>query len=91
LRPHTTSFFVTELSRQKGSKAGVSAILAFKMVFGDMNDTMFYPTLSNSTEEMLKFSKPDVAACSPLHRLKGGSEGFPEPRLQLATTLAAEG
>jgi hypothetical protein len=47
---------VEELSRRWDSKVGVSAILAFKMVFGDTNDTMSYPTLSNSTE-VLKFSK----------------------------------
>ena len=57
---------------------------AFKMVFGDMDDTMSYPKLSNSAEQMLKFSSPDVAA------LKGGSEGFPEPRLHLPMTLEAE-
>jgi hypothetical protein len=40
-----------------GSKAGVSAMLAVKMVFGDMNDILSYPPLSNSTEERLKFPK----------------------------------
>ena len=39
-----------------GSKTGVSAMLAVKMVFGDMNDILSYPPLSNSTEERLKFS-----------------------------------
>jgi hypothetical protein len=56
-----------------------------------MNDTMSYPKLSNSAEQMLKFSSPDVAACSPFPRSKGGSEGFPEPRLHLTMTLAAGG
>jgi hypothetical protein len=68
--------FVTEPSCRWGSKVGVSAILAFKMVFGDMNDTVSYPTLSNSTEETLKFSN----LMSPhAVRFSAGSEGSQNP------------
>jgi hypothetical protein len=40
-----------------GSKEGVSAMLAVKTIFGDMNDIPSYPPQSSSTEERLKFSK----------------------------------
>ena len=66
-----------------GSKAGVSAMLAVKMVFGDMNDILSYPPLSNSTEERLKFSK-----LTSLHAVRftveRGLEGGFRPRFQLA-------
>lgn len=64
-------------------------MLAVKMVFGDMNDILSYPPLSNSTEERLKFSKLTSPHAVRFKRLNAAWRGL-APRFQLAKILAAE-
>jgi hypothetical protein len=44
-------------------------MLVVKMVFGDMNDTLSYPPLSN-LQRRSEFLQANVAACDPFRKLK---------------------
>lgn len=64
-------------------------MLAVKMVFGDMDDILSYPPLSNSTKERLKSSKLISSHAVRFTVERGLWRGF-RPRFQLAKILAAE-